>query len=162
MSRRAGQACRWSRPCPAGAPRWDDDAGMASLTFPLLVWVVVVAGIAIVDVGAYLVAAARAQQAADAAALAAVAADIDGHGAPRDAASAVVAAGDGRLEACDCRAAATRQSVAVSMAVPGLVVPRFAAARVTATAAAEAVEFRPGHPVAGPAGSAATLGTLDR
>jgi hypothetical protein len=45
---------------------------MATLILPLVLWTTLLAGVVMIDLSAYLVAAARAQQVADAAALAAV------------------------------------------------------------------------------------------
>lgn len=110
---------------------------------PLLGTAVAVAALVLVllvDATAYLAAASRAQAAADAAALAAVAvADPRGRtpGDPATEAGRVSAAADARLEACRCPAGGTSVEVAVSVPVPGLVVPRLAAQRVTAVAAAE-------------------------
>ena len=109
---------------------------MATLTLPLLLWTAVVATVVTVDVTGYLVAASRAQAAADAAALAA-AADVRG---PRAAATRVVAAAGASLERCDCGGG--RAEVAVGVPVPGIVVPRLGARRVVATARAGLV--RPG------------------
>jgi hypothetical protein len=122
----------------SGRDRWGDETALATLVFPVLVWVVTLATVALVDVGAYLVAAARAQTLADAAALAAVTTDVDvvARGSPQGRAAAVVTAGDGRLEACRCRLGSERASVTVSVAVPGLVLPRLGAGRVAADAVA--------------------------
>ncbi|GGI07706.1 pilus assembly protein TadG-related protein [Egicoccus halophilus] len=124
---------RWSR---AG-----DEAGFASFAFPLLLFVTVVAGIALVDVAAYLVAAARAQQAADAAALAAVSVDVGAGGfdAATEAQRVLVAA-DARLEACRCRTGSEQAEVTVSVVVPGLLVPSFGAGRVQAVGRAVLAE----------------------
>jgi hypothetical protein len=94
----------------------------------------------LVDATAYLAAAARAQAAADAAALAAVAvADPRGRtpGHPTREAERVTRAAAARLEACRCPPGATRVDVSVSVRVPGIVVPRLAAQRVTAEATGE-------------------------
>jgi Flp pilus assembly protein TadG len=114
---------------------------VATLILPLLLWTSLLAGVVIIDLSAYLVAAARAQQLADAASLAAVSDAVRG---PRAAAERVVAAGAGSLDACDCPAGADRATVDVSVAVPGLLLPRLGASRVTATA--EAALVGPGHP----------------
>lgn len=103
----------------------------------------------IVDATAYLVAASRAQAAADAAALAAIAlADPRAGqlGDPTREAARVATAASGRLEACRCGVGARSVDVAVSVAVPAIVVTRLAARRVTAVASAE---LRPGDPPAG-------------
>jgi uncharacterized membrane protein len=106
---------------------------MSGLALPLVVWVAVVAAVVLVDLTGYLVAASRAQQMADAAALAAVSGDVRG---PREAATVLVDALGGSLVACDCDRAGHAE-VVVGVAVPGLVVPRVGAARVEATARAE-------------------------
>jgi Flp pilus assembly protein TadG len=118
-----------------GATWRGDQAGVATLFLPLLVWIATVAAIVVVDVGAYLVAASRAQQLADAAALAAVSGDVRG---PRGAAGRVVAAGAGSLDRCDCVAGQPAE-VVVSVAVPGLVIPSLGARRVAAVARAEVI-----------------------
>lgn len=110
---------------------------MATFTLPLALWVAAVATVVVVDVTGYLVAAARAQGVADAAALAAVAVDVRG---PRAAATRIVEAAGASLERCDCGGG--RAEVAVGVPVPGLVVPRLGARRVIATARAGLV--RPG------------------
>jgi hypothetical protein len=109
---------------------------MSTLILPLVVWTTVVASVVVVDITAYFVAAARAQQLADSAALAALTADVRG---PRAVAAALAAAGGGSLVACDCPGAAGRAEVVVSVPVPGLVVPRLGAGRVEASAGAELV-----------------------
>jgi hypothetical protein len=115
-----------------------DEGGFASLALPVMLWVVTLAGVALIDVTAYLVAASRAQSLADAAALAAVTVDavVPAQGGPRGRASTVVSAADGRLERCGCRAGTGRASTEVSVPVPGLVLPRLGAARVVASAEA--------------------------
>lgn len=115
--------------------RRSDETGVATLFLPLLVWITTLAAIVIVDVGAYLVAASRAQHLADAAALAAVSGDVRG---PRGAAARVAAAGAGSLESCDCIAGRPVE-VVVSVAVPGLVIPNLGARRVAASARAGVV-----------------------
>jgi hypothetical protein len=119
------------------APR-HGEAGFASLALPVMLWVVTLAAVALVDVTAYLVAASRAQSLADAGALAAVTVDaaVPARGSPRGRASAVVGAGDGRLDRCDCSAGTGRAATEVSVAVPGLVVPRLGAGRVVASSEA--------------------------
>jgi len=112
-----------------------DQAGIATLILPLLVWIATIAAIVVVDVGAYLVAASRAQHLADAAALAAVSGDVRG---PRGAAARVVEAGAGSLDTCDCVAGRPAE-VVVSVAVPGLVIPTLGARRVAAGARAEVI-----------------------
>jgi Flp pilus assembly protein TadG len=113
--------------------------GTASVVLPMVLWIATLLAIVTIDLGAYLVAAARAQALADAAALAAVSADIvdrRGPGAPRAEAERVVRAGHGRLEHCACLSGSEVASTAVSVTVPGLVIPRLGAARVTAEASA--------------------------
>jgi hypothetical protein len=109
---------------------------MSGLVLPLVVWTTVVATVVVVDLTAYLVAASRSQQLADAAALAAVSPDVRG---PRAAATDLAEAGGGSLVACDCPEGSGRAEVVVSVAVPGLVVPSLGAARVEASAGAELV-----------------------
>ena len=106
---------------------------MSGLALPLALWVAVVSAVVLIDLTGYLVAAARAQQMADSAALAAVSEDVRG---PHGAAAAVVEALGGSLVACDCDRAG-RAEVVVGVAVPGLVIPRVGAGRVEATARAE-------------------------
>ena len=125
------------------------EAGTASVVLPMLVWLATLAAVALIDLGAYLVAAARAQALADAAALAAVSSEVTAVASrgPRGDAERVVAAGAGELESCDCRAGSRRASVAVSVEVPGLVIPRLGAGRVRADATAvlaPPVDLRPG------------------
>jgi hypothetical protein len=114
------------------------EAGFATLVLPLLLWVVTLATVALIDVTAYLVAAARAQSLADAAALAAVSVDatVPARGSPLGRARTVVAAGDGLLERCGCVQGTGHAETVVSVAVPGLVLPRLGAGRVEATARA--------------------------
>jgi hypothetical protein len=121
-------------PEPTGRPGGQD--GVATLVFPLTLWVATLLAIALIDVGAYLVAASRAQALADAAALAAVTADVPGDRARSAVAEAdrVVQVGAGWLERCDCRVGSERSSVTVSVAVPGLVIPTLGASRVAADA----------------------------
>lgn len=109
---------------------------MGTLILPLVLWTTVLAGVVVLDLSGYLVAASRAQTLADAAALAAVADDVRG---PRAAAARVADAGGGSLERCDCPVGAGRVKVVVSVEVPGLVVPSLGASRVEATASAELV-----------------------
>jgi hypothetical protein len=104
-----------------------------------MVWTTVVATVVVVDLTAYLVAAARAQQLADAAALAAVTPDVRG---PRVAATDLAEAGGGSLVACDCPDGAGHAEVVVSVPVPGLLVPTLGAGRVEASAGAELVWSR--------------------
>ncbi len=115
-----------------------DQNGTASLLLPLLLWIATLLAIAAIDVGAYLVAAARAQTLADHAALAAVGADVPGSslGTPVAEADRVVQRGGGWLETCDCVVGRERAAVTVSVPVPGLIIPTLGAARVEAEAAA--------------------------
>jgi hypothetical protein len=120
-----------------GPARADDERGFVNPLLVVLLWFATLLGIAIVDVGAYLVAAARAQAAADAAALAAVAPDAR----PAREAERVAAASGAVLEACRCRSNDAFASGEVSVEVPGLVIPRLGAARVSARADAELVRW---------------------
>jgi hypothetical protein len=125
--------------------RGTSQAGIATVMFPLLLWFVTLLAIVVVDIGAYLVAAARAQAAADGAALAAVAADatVGGH-APAAEARRVAHAAGGQLEHCWCAAGRDAAQVTVSVPVPGLVVPALGAARVSADASAVLAPPEPG------------------
>jgi uncharacterized membrane protein len=115
---------------------------VSGFALPLLVWTALVATVVVVDITAYLVAASRAQQLADSAALAAVSPGVR---APRAVAAELAAAGGGSLEACDCPDGAGRAAVVVSVPVPGLMVPALGAGRVEAAADAELVGAgRPG------------------
>lgn len=118
--------------------RLDAGDGSASLALPMVLWVATLVGIAVIDIGAYLVAAARAQTLADGAALAAVSADApDVRGQiPSAQAERVAHAGNGRLVACGCVAGRERATVTVSVPVPGLVLPTLGASRVAAEASA--------------------------
>ncbi len=120
------------------------EEGAASVVLPMTLWAATLIAIALIDIGAYLVAAGRAQSAADAAALAAVAVDAPGAGgSPQREATRVVAVVDARLERCDCRRGSERATVEVSVAVPGLVIPTLGAGRVTAQASAVLVVPEP-------------------
>jgi len=114
------------------------EAGIATVALPMLIWIATLVAVVTIDVAAYLVAAARAQSLADAAALAAVARDIPGSGARTgtEEAERVVAAGNGRLEVCDCLPGSEHARVTVSVIVPGLVIPTLGAGRVAADARA--------------------------
>ncbi len=118
------------------------ESGIATVVLPMLLWVATLAAIAVIDIGAYLLAAARAQALADAVALAAVSSDIEGSVArsPIREADRVAMAGGGQLEVCTCRPGARHAAVKVSVVVPGLVLPTLGASRVTADAAAALVE----------------------
>lgn len=126
------------------------EEGLAAFVLPLVLWCTVVVAVVLVDLAAYLVAASRAQALADAAALAAVAADApDPLGgladrpaarvAPEGEARRVAAAGDGVLEACLCPPGRGVAEVTVSVPVHGLVAPAVVAGRVEATSAAALV-----------------------
>ncbi len=126
------------------------EQGVASLVLPVLLWLATLVAVVAIDMTAYFVAAARAQQLADAAALAAVGADVPGEarGDPRTVATRLVAAGDGRLEHCHCGVGHDVARVGVSVAVPGLVLPQLGASRVRADA--EAVLAPPEELAPGP------------
>lgn len=115
-----------------------DEEGTASLVLPMVVWVATLVAVVTVDIGAYLVAASRAQALADAAALAAVSADVPGTRAwsPVREADRVVHAVGGMLDACDCAPGSERATVTVSVPVPGLVIPSLGASRVEAESSA--------------------------
>lgn len=112
--------------------------GTASLMLPMMLWTATLVGIAIIDIGAYFVAAARAQTLADGAALAAVSADVPGVTGqiPYTQAERVAQAGEGRLVECRCLGGLERATVTVSVPVPGLVLPTLGASRVAADASA--------------------------
>lgn len=113
-------------------------SGLATIALPMLVWIATIVAVVVIDMTAYLVAASRAQSLADAAALAAVVADIPGARVrtPTAEAERIVQAGDGQLESCACRRGSEHTQVTVSVAVPGLVIPTLGATRVTAEARA--------------------------
>jgi hypothetical protein len=115
-----------------------DATGSATVVFPMVLWVTTLIAIVIIDISAYLVAASRAQALADAAALAAVTADVPVQAARTPVAEAdrVVQAGGGWLEACTCQPGLEQAAVEVSMPVPGLVIPTLGARRVVAEASA--------------------------
>ena len=117
-------------------------AGIATVVLPMLLWLGTLAAIAVIDLGAYLTAAARAQTLADATALAAVAADVDGprRTSPIRAADRVAVAGHGQLETCRCTPGAGQATVTVSVAVPGIVLPTLGASRVSADATAALID----------------------
>lgn len=122
--------------CPARVGAGEQ--GTASLVLPLVLWTATLVAIVIIDIGAYLVAAARAQSLADAAALAAVSADAPTSTGqiPYTEAERVTQAGDGLLVECRCLAGRERATVTVSVPVPGLLIPTFGASRVAADASA--------------------------
>jgi len=114
-----------------------DEDGTASLLLPGVLWITIVIAIVLIDVGGYLVAAARAQTLADSAALAAASANHPSERTdPTREAQRVVSAGGGQLESCRCRRLAARVTVEVSVEVPGVMVPALGATRVRATASA--------------------------
>ena len=117
------------------------ESGVATVVLPMLLWVTTLAAIALIDLGAYLVAAARAQSLADAVALAAVSAEVEGARAvsPIREADRTAVAGGGQLEHCLCDPGSDRAAVRVSVPVPGLVLPTLGAARVAADAGAALV-----------------------
>ncbi len=120
---------------------WRDEDGLVATPALLLVWLGLLLGVAVVDVGSYLVAASRAQGAADAAALAAVAADLAAPAPPAIVARSVAGRGGAYVESCDCRAGSPQVEVTVSVPVGGLFIARVTGAqRVTATAAATLVD----------------------
>ncbi len=117
--------------------RGGGEEAFASLALPLVLWTAMLIFVVMIDIGAYLVAASRAQAAADAAALAAVSADAPAAArSPSQEAERVVRAADARLEGCACVAGAKRSQVTVSVDVAGLVIPSLGAGRVSATAEA--------------------------
>lgn len=121
--------------------RWrDDESGALATPVLVVVWCGLCLAIAVVDVGAYLVAASRAQGAADAAALAAVAADLAQPAPPHIVARSVAGRNRARVESCDCRAGSGRVEVEVSVPVGGLLISRVGMQRVTASAEARLVD----------------------
>lgn len=141
----------WSNfACRVGRRRNKHDAGFSTVLLPMLVWCATLIAIVAIDITAYLAAASKAQSLADAAALAAVAPDIQpvqGR-SPRAEAERIVAAGDGRLEGCVCVRGSEYAQVAASVKVHGLVIPNLGASRVTASA--EAVVAPPEELAPGP------------
>lgn len=116
-----------------GSALWLGWVGLATTVLVLVL---------VVDLAAYLVAGARAQAAADAAALAAVAVSDPRSGLagdPRAVAARVAAESGGGLRRCDC--ARRRGEVAVTVAIPvrAVAVSRFAGRTVTATSRAHLV-----------------------
>src|SRR5690606_22842759 len=99
--RRPGRAGGTDRSGGATMTSSRREHGFVATPALLLLWVGLLLAIAMVDVGGYLVAAGRAQGAADATVLAAVAAGIAGAD-PVSAAVTVAAANDARLERCTC------------------------------------------------------------
>jgi hypothetical protein len=131
-----GRGC--VRPLAKPGNGWRSESGLATVALPMLVWIATVVAVVSIDVTAYLVAAARAQSLADAAALAAVVPDIPGAAVrtPIEEAERVVEAGQGELESCVCARGSEHAQVSVSVAVPGLVIPTLGATRVIAEAQA--------------------------
>ncbi|MEX2328189.1 MAG: Rv3654c family TadE-like protein [Nitriliruptoraceae bacterium] len=122
----------------------DDEAGTASLLMPGVLWITIVIAIVLIDVGGYLVAAARAQTLADSAALAAASASHPSERTdPTRAARQVVETGGGRMESCRCRRRMPGVTVEVSVEVPGVMVPALGATRVRATASAVLTQPHP-------------------
>lgn len=120
---------------------WHAESGLLATPVLLVVWCSLMIAVAVIDVGAYLVAASRAQGAADAAALAAVAADLADPAPPLTVARSVAGRNRARVESCSCQAGRGHVEVAVSVEVGGLFIARVTGAqRVTATAEAELVE----------------------
>lgn len=116
--------------------------GFATVALPMLLWIGTLAAIAVIDLGAYLTGAARAQTLADAVALAAVSADLEGArpSSPIREADRIAVAGGGQLEACACAPGAARAAVRVSVVVPGIVLPRLGAGRIAAEATAALID----------------------
>ncbi|MFP4636726.1 MAG: pilus assembly protein TadG-related protein, partial [Nitriliruptoraceae bacterium] len=104
-----------------------------------LLWVATLVALLTIDLGAYLVAASRAQSLADATALAAVSTEAPSTAVrtPIVEADRVAVAGRGQLVHCDCAPGSRQVEVTVSVPVPGLMLPSLGAARVAADAAAE-------------------------
>lgn len=129
--------------------RWREEDGLLATPVLFVVWAALLVAVAVIDVGAYLVAASRAQGAADAAALAAVAADLAQPAPPHIVARSVAGRNDARVESCDCRAGQDHVEVAVSVRVGGLFIARVTGVqRVTASAEAELVPDPFSDPVA--------------
>ncbi len=108
---------------------------------PLVVAVALLALVAL-DLGAYVLAAARAQTAADAVALATIqVADTrgGGTGTPTGEAERIAAANGVRLDACACPPGATEVTVQVSAPVRAIAATRFGPRRVTAVATSRLV-----------------------
>jgi Flp pilus assembly protein TadG len=123
--------------------RWHDESGTLATPVLVLVWCGLCLAIALVDVGAYLVAASRAQGAADAAALAAVASDLAQPAPPHIVARSVAGRNRARVESCACRAGTGHVEVAVSVPVGGVIISRIGMQRVTASAEARLVDDPP-------------------
>ncbi|MBW3577697.1 MAG: hypothetical protein KY462_08170 [Actinobacteria bacterium] len=124
-------------------PRRED--GSAAMLGWSAIAVTVVALVIAVDLAAYLVAAQRAQGAADAAALAAVAASHPRGGAPgppEHAARSVTHAAGAVLQNCRCPPGARQVTVTVEVRVRAVAVTRLAGRKVRATAQARLVRDR--------------------
>ncbi len=127
----------------------NDQEGSAVMLFGVGFAAALMALVLVIDVGAYLLAASRAQGAADAAALAAAQrADPRARtpGDPRAAAARVAAASGGRLLDCACRRGQEVVTVTVRMSVPAILITRYAAREVAATARAHLVPAAPDGP----------------
>lgn len=112
-----------------------DQDGMVATPVLFVLWTGLLLAIVLVDVGAYLAAAGRAQAAADGAALAAIVPDRPAASSGQAAAWAVARRNGAHLDACRCPPGSGWASVEVSVEVGGLVVPRtLGMQRVTATA----------------------------
>lgn len=140
----------------ARSARWwsrhaaDEEGGATLFLGPFLVWMLLIGSIVIIDLSAYFVAAARAQNTADAAALAAVSADATlapGRGVPDREARIVTEQAGAELEECFCAPASGRAVVTVSVEVGGLVVPQVQGMRrIAARASAELAPPDPDDP----------------
>lgn len=157
-------------PPPGAAPA--GQGGLAVATVAVGLGAAVVALVLVVDLAAYLVTAARAQDAADGAALAAIsvadpragggpappgggdgkrAGPTGATGNPRTAARGVAEAAGALLVGCACPPGARQVTVTVEMEVRTVAVGRVAARRVRSTATARLVPAPPGaSPSAGP------------
>lgn len=138
MPARARGRCR-GRPAPR-----DGQGGSVLVGVPVMLALVGMLTVVLLELGGQLVAISRASALADAAALAAVAADADpGDGSPRLAAERVVRAGGGHLEDCGCPPGTADAEVAVSVEVPGIATPRLGAGRQLARSRAVLVHDGP-------------------
>ncbi len=124
------------------------ERGSVLVLLPLLLAATVLVTVVVIEFGGHLVAISRAASLADTAALAAVSAETSERANPPwRAAAEVVAAGEGRLDHCDCPPGAGHARVRVSVEVPGLIRPRLGAARQSAESAAVlAPRSRPAPP----------------
>lgn len=116
-----------------GSALWLGWVGLATVVLVLVL---------VVDLAAYLVAGARAQGAADAAALAAVVVSdprggLDGD--PWSVATRVAVEAGGELRGCDCARRQGEVEVTVAVPVRALAVTRFAGRTATATSRAHLV-----------------------